>query len=118
MPPSQDTPAQPPVGRALLAALFVMILIVLAPLAWRSASPVTPEITWRMNPNTATAGELQLLPGIGPALAARIIADRANGPYNSSADLQRVSGIGPIISSRIAPSLSYHASDAPPEIPR
>jgi comEA protein len=48
-----------------------------------------------VNINTASEAELQLLPGIGPALAQRIIADRQkNGPYTSVEQLDRVSGIG------------------------
>lgn len=42
--------------------------------------------------NTATADELRQLPGIGPALAAAIIAGR---PYAAVDELQRVTGIGP-----------------------
>jgi competence protein ComEA len=39
---------------------------------------------------------LDALPGIGPALAQRVVAYRvANGPYRSVADLEKVSGIGP-----------------------
>lgn len=46
--------------------------------------------------NTAGADELQRLPGIGPARAAAIVADRErNGPFSSCADLARVTGIGP-----------------------
>jgi competence protein ComEA len=46
--------------------------------------------------NTADESALDALPGIGPATAARIIADReANGPFASAEDLGRVSGIGP-----------------------
>jgi competence protein ComEA len=46
--------------------------------------------------NTANAEQLDALPGIGPATAAKIIADRAaNGPFRTVDDLMRVSGIGP-----------------------
>lgn len=46
--------------------------------------------------NTASAGELDLLPRIGPALAERIIADREeNGAYETIEELERVRGIGP-----------------------
>ncbi|MEE8290835.1 MAG: phospholipase D-like domain-containing protein [Candidatus Tectomicrobia bacterium] len=41
--------------------------------------------------NTATQGQLESLPGIGPTLAQRIIAGR---PYRNMQDLQRVKGIG------------------------
>lgn len=48
-----------------------------------------------ININTATEAELQQLPGIGEALAAAIVDDRAsNGPFASIEDLMRVSGIG------------------------
>jgi competence protein ComEA len=46
--------------------------------------------------NTATAAELDTLPGVGPSTAAKIVADRtSNGPFRSVDDLMRVSGIGP-----------------------
>ena len=41
--------------------------------------------------NTATEKELRLIPGIGPVLAARIIAAR---PFRSADDLKKVNGIG------------------------
>ncbi|MFN2250540.1 MAG: helix-hairpin-helix domain-containing protein [Anaerolineae bacterium] len=48
-----------------------------------------------VNVNTATAAELEALPGIGPALAGRIVAHRqANGPFETTDDLLQVSGIG------------------------
>jgi competence protein ComEA len=46
--------------------------------------------------NTATAAELETLPGIGPVTASRIVVDRdQNGPYATLDDLERVAGIGP-----------------------
>lgn len=46
--------------------------------------------------NSATAAELEALPGVGPATAAAIVDDRErNGPFASVDDLDRVSGIGP-----------------------
>jgi competence protein ComEA len=49
----------------------------------------------RININTASAGELETLPGIGPRRAADIIAYReANGPFRIPEDMTKVSGIG------------------------
>jgi competence protein ComEA len=46
--------------------------------------------------NVATADELQTVRGIGPALAGRIVEERARGPYRDLADLEaRVKGVGP-----------------------
>ena len=44
-----------------------------------------------VNVNTATAAELEALPGIGPVIARRIVEGR---PYRSVEDLDRVKGIG------------------------
>jgi len=46
--------------------------------------------------NTASEGDLERLPGVGPSLARRIVEYRqANGPFATPDDLQNVSGIGP-----------------------
>ena len=53
------------------------------------------DVSQRININTATAEQLQTLPGIGPTKAANIVADReSNGPFRIPEDLMRVSGIG------------------------
>jgi competence protein ComEA len=50
----------------------------------------------RVRVNTASAGDLAGLPGIGPARAAAIVASRRqHGPFRQVEDLQRVPGIGP-----------------------
>ncbi len=63
----------------------------------QSGTPVKPvkKKSGPININRATTGELDVLPGIGPVLASRIIDYRkANGPFLSVDDLQKVSGIG------------------------
>lgn len=48
--------------------------------------------------NTATAEELDTLPGVGPSLAAAIIAYRdTNGAFTSLDDLDLVEGVGPAL---------------------
>ncbi len=49
----------------------------------------------KININTASAAELDALPGVGASTAEKIVADReANGPFKTAEDLKRVSGIG------------------------
>ena len=49
----------------------------------------------KVNINTASATQLDTLPGVGASTAEKIVADReANGPFKTVEDLKRVSGIG------------------------
>ena len=53
------------------------------------------SVDWQVNVNTATAEELTRLPGVGEALAERIIAYRQeNGPFRTAEELMNVNGIG------------------------
>ncbi|MFW6348506.1 MAG: ComEA family DNA-binding protein [Cyclonatronaceae bacterium] len=53
-----------------------------------------PEETEKININTATSAELEGLPGIGPAIAGRIIEHRnAHGPFQRIEDIKNVRGI-------------------------
>ncbi|MGM0385116.1 MAG: helix-hairpin-helix domain-containing protein [Actinomycetota bacterium] len=54
-----------------------------------------------VNVNTASAAELEELPGVGPALAGRIIERRESRPFSSVEDLIDVPGIGPAILEKI-----------------
>ena len=56
--------------------------------------------------NRAEWPELIQLPGVGPILAQKLIAEReAHGPFNGADDLRRVDGIGPRTLQRMTPYL-------------
>jgi len=62
------------------------------PVSVSSANDASDET---ININTASASQLESLPGIGPSLAERIVAYReANGPFRTPSDILEVSGIG------------------------
>lgn len=60
-----------------------------------------------ININTASSAELESLPGVGPAIAARIVAERNRKPFTSIQDIDRVNGIGPKKLQQIAPHITF-----------
>lgn len=67
-----------------------------------------------VNLNTASARLLGYISGIGPKMAAAIVADRqARGPFPSRAALERVRGLGPRIFEQAAGFLRVPDSDNP-----
>lgn len=56
----------------------------------------------KLDLNTATAAELDALPGVGPVLAQRIVDRRAQGRFTSVDQLDDVPGIGPARAAELA----------------
>jgi len=67
------------------------------------------EIPQRININTAEAGLLQALPGIGETLSLRIIDYREqNGHFLNTGDIKLVDGIGPATYEDIKDKITVH----------
>ncbi len=72
----------------------------------------------RLDPNRATPGELDRLPGVGPAVARAIVEERERGgAFRTPEDLLRVRGVGPATLERIRESLDF-GKGIPPELAR
>lgn len=87
-----------------LAALAAMLKRPVEQSGLRASEP----ISLRLNPNTADAESLSLLPGIGPGIAQRIVEDRqANGPFSSTDVMQRVPYVGEKTARAIEPWVTF-----------
>lgn len=100
----------PGVGPALLAQVAPHVTLAPAPAAGArtpGAAPRAAAPAARSGPldlNSATAAELEALPGIGPAIAARVVEHRErHGRFRSPQELERVPGIGPKTVQRLLP---------------
>ncbi len=79
----------------------------------RSRTPLGPGET--IDPNRAPEVELARLPGVGPALAGRIVHSReTEGPFRTVEELVRVTGVGPATLERLRPFLAVSAEDLGP----
>ena len=58
-----------------------------------------------LDPNTAPADSLELLPGIGPVLADRIVEYRRQKRFEREIDITEVKGIGPKMYEQLKPYL-------------
>lgn len=105
------------------AVLLGMVLILLAYHALANsghATRATQLVTadgpiYRLDLNRAPAAELMQIPGIGPALAERIVARRrAVGPFRTVADLRTVAGIGDKTLASIRPWVCVANDDTDP----
>ena len=77
-----------------------------------TSSPRTPSQasidgqTSKLDINSATAADLDALPGIGPVLAQRVLAWRSeHGQFSDAHELLEVKGIGPAKFARISPRI-------------
>lgn len=68
-----------------------------------------------LDPNTASAKDLEALPGVGPVIARRLVEYRqSHGPFRKPEDLLQVSGIGPKKLEQLRPFLCIEEGETPP----
>lgn len=64
-----------------------------------------------VDPNTTPVDSLELLPGIGPVLAERIVAYRQDHMFEREVDITEVYGIGPKLYEQLRPYLKIKRQD-------
>ena len=60
----------------------------------QTSSRSSASLEGQININTATMAELEALPGVGPAIAERIVSYRKDNPFKQRNQIMRVKGIG------------------------
>jgi len=95
-------------GETIVGAPAAASMMNAAPVGVTESAPpvVDPAAGGGVSINSASQAELESLPGIGPALAQRILEYRqANGPFRSIDELDAVKGIGPKSLAKLRPFL-------------
>jgi competence protein ComEA len=100
---------------SIISAVLAVAVVLASPLLPAVGGPEWPSAVQQQNQNeperidvnTATAEELQSVPGIGETLAKRIVEFREeHGPFEKVDDLLNVRGIGVASLDKLRPFLS------------
>jgi competence protein ComEA len=84
-------------------------LLVPTPLLPTTVTPAEGGAVGPININTASAAQLDGLPGIGPGYAQRIVEYReSHGPFARTEEIQNVPGIGPATFDKIKDLITVH----------
>jgi competence protein ComEA len=106
--------------RSALTFIALAFLVVAQPHAAAAAqsrssarSAAKPAVTGTININTASAAELEALPGIGAKTAGRIVEYRQkNGPFKKVEELMNVRGVGEKNFLKLKPQITVAAAKA------
>lgn len=110
-------PVEIPAGGGLDLAAHIEATRAAVSAVERAARPLAAGE--RVDPNTADATELDRLPRVGPAVAARIVQDRErNGRFRTPEDLLRVRGVGARMLEEVRPHLALPPGARAPREPR
>jgi len=71
-----------------------------------TAAFAAPELSGQINLNTASQEQLELLPGVGPAIAKKVVDYRAQKPFEDPTHLMRIKGIGRKTFAKLKPYLA------------
>jgi competence ComEA-like helix-hairpin-helix protein len=126
-PPAAPTnPPAGPIPRRTQVAALVALLTVSILVGWRwcadhlgtRPTELTRDPTHRIDLNRATRSELMQVPGVGPALADRIVAERdGRGRFARVDDLAGVHGIGDATLNKIRPWVTVEPTEEAPTPP-
>ncbi|MEO0094901.1 MAG: ComEA family DNA-binding protein [candidate division WOR-3 bacterium] len=88
--------------------LILIVINIIGYINWKAnkiiCGMIIEEETKQISINRADLNELEMLPGIGPALAQRIIDYRKNnGGFKNIEDIKKVKGIGEKLFEKIKP---------------
>lgn len=116
-PPTQSGADSPKVGTR--EAQIVLALFLTFTVGFLSRDAIRPQSSARptesvasrtLDLNRSGKSELELLPGVGPALAEKIVTERErSGPFRSVEELHRIPGIGEKTVDRLRPHLTIVA---------
>ena len=96
---------------SIVLVILIIILVILNTISYvkrerlkKGTAIIVEEVEVRISVNHAWTEELQLLPGIGPALADRIVTYREkHGAFKELEDLKNIKGIGDKVLKQISP---------------
>lgn len=100
-----------------ITSLFTLSTLA-ATLLMATPALAAPALEGQININTASTEQLELLPGVGPAMAKKIIDYRASKPFQDAGQIVRIKGIGPKTYAKLKQYLVLKGDTTLHEVPK